>query len=189
MALPSGIFSGSFFRKGIGNATFVVSIAVVVISALLRLISGASIFEIPLQPMLLGGLSGLFICRRKDIKSPRSLLRENVSPVRAINRILLGFASIVLTCLVFAKANAYEVIDVCAEFVDTGQKYKVEAQVYAGYELIRRTGDHGYDRLDDHAVIFWDQGTSSVIELEFLLGNASANLVLRARTNTGIDGL
>ena len=82
-----------------------------------------------------------------------------------------GFSSIVLTCLVVAQANAYEVIDVCAEFVDTGQKYKVEAQVYAGYELIRQTGDHGYNRLDNYAVIFWHQGTSSVIELESLVGN------------------
>ena len=91
--------------------------------------------------------------------------------------------------MVVAKANAYQVIDVRAEFLDTRQKYKVEAQVYAGYALIRQTGDRGYGRLDYYAVIFWDQGTSSVIELEFLLGNASANLVLRARTNTGIDGL
>ena len=74
--------------------------------------------------------------------------------------------------MVVAQANVNEVIDMCAEFVDTGQKYKVEAQVYAGYELIRQTGDHGYDRVDNYAVIFWDQGTSSVIELEFLLGNS-----------------
>ena len=82
-----------------------------------------------------------------------------------------GFSSIVLTCLVVAQANAYEVIDVCVEFVDMGQKYKVEAQVYAGYELIRQTGDRGYNRLDNYAVIFWHQGTSSVIELESLVGN------------------
>ena len=48
----------------------------------------------------------------------------------------------------------------------------MEAQVYAVYELIRQTGDHGYDRLDNYALIFWDQSSSRVIELEFLLGNS-----------------
>ena len=64
------------------------------------------------------------------------------------------------------NAFAYEVVDVCATYMNTNKKYAVEAQLYRGEELNQRTQTNNYDDLYDYAVIFWGPGKATVIKLD-----------------------
>lgn len=71
-------------------------------------------------------------------------------------------------------AKAYEVIDVCATYENTGKRYKVEANVYDGSELNRRTNSYNYNTYSKYVVIFWNGDQATVIELDFSYGGVSA---------------
>lgn len=64
-------------------------------------------------------------------------------------------------------ANASEAIDVCAKDETTGAGYKVEANVYKGSELNKRTNSKNYNSFSFYAVIFWAPGDTKVIELDY----------------------
>lgn len=66
-----------------------------------------------------------------------------------------------------SEASAYEVLQVCAEYVGTGEKYRVEANILDGMELNRETNSMSYSSLSKYVVIFWGPGEASVIELDF----------------------
>jgi hypothetical protein len=70
-------------------------------------------------------------------------------------------------------SNAYEVVDVCATYKNTGKKYKVEARVYSGTELNQKTGSFDYNSFSKYAVIFWEAGQATVIELDLAIGGIS----------------
>lgn len=61
---------------------------------------------------------------------------------------------------------AYEVIEICATYVGTGKKFKVEASVFKGWELNDRTNSFKHNAFSTYAVIFWRDG-ASLIELDF----------------------
>ena len=64
------------------------------------------------------------------------------------------------------NAYAYEVVDVCATYVNTNKKYAVEAQLYRGKELNQRTQTTNYDDLYAYAVIFWGPGKATIIKID-----------------------
>lgn len=53
---------------------------------------------------------------------------------------------------------AYEVLDVCATYKNTGKKYKVEVNVFSGSELNSKTRSFNYTPYSKYAVIFWGEG-------------------------------
>lgn len=63
-------------------------------------------------------------------------------------------------------ALAYQAVDVCAEYTNTGQRYAVEAIEASGSELNRRTQSYRYSSFSKYVVIFWGSGEASVIELD-----------------------
>lgn len=71
------------------------------------------------------------------------------------------------------SASAYEVLDVCATYKNTGKSYKVEARFYSGNELNQRTKTFNYEAFSNYVVIFWGQGQASVIELDYAIGGIS----------------
>ncbi len=64
------------------------------------------------------------------------------------------------------SAFAYEVVDVCATYMNTNKNYAVEAQLYRGEELNQRTRTNNYDDLYAYAVIFWGPGKATVIKID-----------------------
>lgn len=67
--------------------------------------------------------------------------------------------------------NAYEVKKVCAKYQTNyswSQDYQVQAQIYSGRELNEATGNPyfgKYDMFSHYAVIWWDKGQASIIEI------------------------
>ena len=76
---------------------------------------------------------------------------------------------LLLVCAAFV-ARAYEVIEVCATYTNTGKRYKVEANVYEGSDLNRRTKSFDYDSFGKYVVIFWSKEKASVIKLDSPFG-------------------
>ena len=75
--------------------------------------------------------------------------------------------------LISTSAFAYEVVDVCATYSNTGKSYKVQGQIYKGTELNQSTSSFDYSPFSTYVVIFWSQGQASIIELGFFLGGLS----------------
>jgi len=71
------------------------------------------------------------------------------------------------------SAFAYEVLDVCATYLNTGKSYKVQGQKYKGTELNQRTNSYNYNYYSTYFVIFWSQDQASVIELDSIYGSIS----------------
>ena len=69
-----------------------------------------------------------------------------------------------------SAAFAYEVTDVCAEYVGTGKKYKVEANIFSGSELNSKTHSYDYNSFSKYVVIFWGKDQATVIELDSPFG-------------------
>ena len=67
----------------------------------------------------------------------------------------------------------YEVVEVCATYMGTGKKYKVETRVYSGSELNSKTRSIDYNSFSKYAVIFWGPNEASVIELDFAIAGIS----------------
>ena len=72
------------------------------------------------------------------------------------------FAFIALTSSI---SFGSEVVEVCATYKNTGEKYKVKANVMSGEELNQKTNDFRYKYLSTYAIIFWGKDQASVIEL------------------------
>ena len=88
------------------------------------------------------------------------------------SRIAAALLSLGLTLT--SCAHAYEVVEVCATYLGTGKKYKVETRVYQGSELNSKTNSFDYNSFSKYAVIFWGPGQASVIELDLSIGGLSA---------------
>jgi len=88
--------------------------------------------------------------------------------VFSIFRSLL-FALILITTVV-SQSFAYEVVQVCARYLNSNKAYTVEAQVYDGGDLNRRTNSFNYDYFSTYVVIFWAQGQATVIDMGSLIG-------------------
>ena len=71
---------------------------------------------------------------------------------------------------VSTSSFAYEVVDVCATYVNTGKKYKVEAKVFSGSELNSKTNSYEYSAFSKYAIIFWAQGQATVIKMDYSYG-------------------
>lgn len=87
---------------------------------------------------------------------------------------LIAGLTLSLGLMVTSFAYAYEVIEVCATYLNSGKKYKVETSVYQGSELNKRTKSYDYNTYSKYAVIFWGPGQATVIELDFSYGGISA---------------
>jgi len=76
---------------------------------------------------------------------------------------------IVIIFLIFLSFNAfaYEVLDVCATYSNSGKKYKVEGQIYKGKELNERTDSYDYNSYSTYVVIFWSNDKATIIELDY----------------------
>jgi hypothetical protein len=75
--------------------------------------------------------------------------------------------ALVLSLSFPAFATDYRVVNVCAEYTNTGKKYEVEAQVVSGAELNRRTQSYDYETYTTYVVIFWAENQVSIIGLDF----------------------
>ena len=80
---------------------------------------------------------------------------------------------IVIIFLIFLsfKAFAYEVLDVCATYSNSGKKYKVEGQILKGTELNQRTNSYDYNSYSTYVVIFWANDQATIIELDYYFGS------------------
>ena len=87
-----------------------------------------------------------------------------------INIYLLIFAFIFINS---HKLFSYEVIDVCAKYLNTNKGYLVEANIYGGDELNERTNSYNYDFYSTYAVIWWAQGQATVIKITVFVSNHS----------------
>lgn len=76
----------------------------------------------------------------------------------------------ILFSLQASSALAHEVTDVCAEYLGTGKKYKVEANIFTGSELNSKTHSLDYNWLSKYVVIFWGKDQATVIELDSPFG-------------------
>lgn len=61
-------------------------------------------------------------------------------------------------------AAAYETLEVCATYSNTGSSYKVQANTMKGSELNKLTKSYNYTSYSKYAVIFWADDQASVIE-------------------------
>ena len=79
----------------------------------------------------------------------------------------------VIIFLIFLSFNAfaYEVLDICATYRNSGKKYKVEGNIYKGSELNKRTNSYKYNGYSTYVVIFWSNEQASVIELDYYYGS------------------
>ena len=75
----------------------------------------------------------------------------------------------VIIFLIFLSFNAfaYEVLDICATYKNSGNKYKVEGNIYKGTELNKRTNSYKYNSWSTYVVIFWSNDQASIIKLAY----------------------
>ena len=59
----------------------------------------------------------------------------------------------------------------CALYLNTNKAYKVDITLISGSELNQSTGSFSYNVLATYAVIFWNDGQATVIELEMFFGS------------------
>ena len=80
---------------------------------------------------------------------------------------------IVIIFLIFLsfKAFAYEVLDVCATYSNSGKNYKVEGNIYKGSELNQKTNSFNYTSYSTYVVIFWANDKATIIELDYYYGS------------------
>tara|TARA_Y100000813_G_C23849291_1_gene205769 strand:+ start:62 stop:397 length:336 start_codon:yes stop_codon:yes gene_type:complete len=67
--------------------------------------------------------------------------------------------------------SAYEVLDACAEYKNTGEKYKIEIQIFKGSELNKKTNTFNYNSFSRYGVIFWSNDQATIIEFDYFLGS------------------
>ena len=77
---------------------------------------------------------------------------------------------LLLTILISFNAFAYEVVDVCATYSNTGKNYAVQGNIYKGSELNSETNSFNYMPLSTYVVIFWSNEQASVIKLDSYYG-------------------
>ena len=75
-----------------------------------------------------------------------------------------------LLLLVQTPGFSEERKEICAEYVSTGKKYKVQGIEMSGFELNSATTSLNYNILSKYIVIFWAPGQASVIELDSPFG-------------------
>lgn len=63
-------------------------------------------------------------------------------------------------------ACSREVVKICAEYKNTGKKYKVAATMLYGSELNAHTNSYDYDTYSKYAVIFWGNKQTSIIKFD-----------------------
>ena len=76
-----------------------------------------------------------------------------------------------LSILISFNTFAYEVLDVCATYSNTGKSYTVQGNIYSGNELNSKTGSWSYNSWSTYVVIFWSNAQASVIELDYYFGS------------------
>ena len=75
--------------------------------------------------------------------------------------------------LIFLSFNAYavEILDVCATYLNSGKRYKVEGHLLNGSELNQRTNSYKYESWSTYLVIFWSNDQATIIKLDFHIGS------------------
>ena len=76
-----------------------------------------------------------------------------------------------LSIFISFNTFAYEVLDVCATYSNTGKSYTVQGNIYSGNELNSKTGSWNYNSWSTYVVIFWSNAQASVIELDYYFGS------------------
>jgi hypothetical protein len=59
----------------------------------------------------------------------------------------------------------------CLTYINTGQRYRVDATVVQGTELNRATATFNYNAFARYVVVFWGPGEASIIEMSGLFSN------------------
>ena len=91
------------------------------------------------------------------------------------------FLSFCALFLFSSITSSYEVVEVCATYKNSGKKYKVEANVFKGDELNKRTKTYDYNYFGWYVIIFWGDDQATVIELTSAIGG------LGVLGNDGVD--
>ncbi len=111
----------------------------------------------------------LAACRtiQKDYQSSFRLdLQKNSKAMNRITILLL----LVFSVTVYCPAHSYEAQEVCATYLNSGKKYKVEGKIMMGSELNSRTHSFGYSSFSKYVAIFWAQNQVTLIELDSSFG-------------------
>ncbi len=80
------------------------------------------------------------------------------------------FLILIFWAVIYNAAYSYEVQEVCATYLNTGKKYKVEGKIMMGSELNTRTNSFSYSSFSKYVAIFWAQNQVTLIELEYSFG-------------------
>ncbi len=69
-----------------------------------------------------------------------------------------------------SPAQAYVVLEVCAEYKNTGSKYRMEATVIDGSELNREWNTYDFASFSKYVLLFWADDQMSIIKLDYSFG-------------------
>jgi hypothetical protein len=83
------------------------------------------------------------------------------------------FLTAALSAALPTMAIASEQVDVCAQYVDTGQTYHVTATSTYGTELNQATHSFNYIASSRYVVIFWAQNQASIIDVGAIFNPSS----------------
>ncbi len=83
---------------------------------------------------------------------------------------LIKYIIIVFTIFSVSGAKSYEVVEICATYLSTTKKYKIEASIYKGSELNKKTKSFNFNSFGKYVVIFWAKNEATVIELDSNFG-------------------
>lgn len=78
-----------------------------------------------------------------------------------------AFSHLAILCAGVSAANAYEVMPVCATYVNSGKTYAVQALVASGNELNSAWNTNVLRGTKNYVVIYWDNDEATVIELSY----------------------
>ncbi len=124
---------------------------------------------------LMGGKSSKLSANMMDRERPDGarLAHARRYGAKSLGRSLVAGVLALVFLLSAPCALAYQAVNVCAEYTNTGQRYAVEAIETSGNELNRRTQSYRYSSFSQYVVIFWGPGEASVIELDSSFGLSS----------------
>ena len=99
--------------------------------------------------------------------------------------------TIILSFLFSSGVFAYEVLDVCATYSNTNKSYTVEAKIYSGRELNRRTETYNYNNSSYYASIFWSNTQVTIIALGYhgykILEEGVISIIAGTNNYRGVD--
>lgn len=83
-----------------------------------------------------------------------------------MKKIITIFCFLIITFSMFSTAFAQinNKQKVCAEYVGTGRKYYVNANILTGQDLNQKTNSEKFDSMGNYIVIFWGPENVSIIK-------------------------